>query len=87
MYEALSDGGSVERERRAGLRDESLHFLNIVILFRAPEEKGNVCSCGFFYEHKENARAPRTNKRRLNPSPRQCYSTCWQMRHTLGAHE
>jgi hypothetical protein len=27
----------------------------------------------FFYEHKEDARAPRTNTGRLNPGPRQCY--------------
>jgi hypothetical protein len=37
----------------------------------------------FLNEHKEEARAPRTNTRHLNPSRWQSYSLYWRMRHAL----
>jgi hypothetical protein len=37
----------------------------------------------FLNEHKEEARAPRTKTRHLNPSPWQSYSLNWRMRHAL----
>jgi hypothetical protein len=37
----------------------------------------------FLNEHKEEARAPRTNTRHINPSHWQSYSLYWRMRHAL----
>jgi hypothetical protein len=41
----------------------------------------------FLNEHKEKARATRTNTRHLNPSPWKCYSLYWRMRHELISSE
>jgi hypothetical protein len=70
--EALGDGGSVEKQARA--------YIFIIWGTIGIFLKLLVC---FVNEHKEKARAPRTNTKHLNPSPWQCYSFCWRMRHEL----
>ena len=60
-----------------GLRGACLFY------FSRRRKKGNVLSCGFLYEYKEKARAPRKSTVHLNPSPRQSYSACWRMMRAL----
>jgi len=74
VHEALSGGGSAERENRTYVVLVCFFEYRVTILSR--RKKIMYVGVDFAYEHKEIARAPRKNTGQ-NPSSWQCYSACW----------
>ena len=61
MPEALLDAVSSGREGRGYVMPVCLFFLMWEYHFELPKQKGTYAAVNFLYEHKEEARAVRTN--------------------------